>query len=86
MKKKVIIIAAIVVAAVVLFTPVPTFYKDGGSKVFRSLTYTVYSYNRIVDAREANKKGVRIEIFGIKVFDNFNEDGEVCLKSDQPKG
>lgn len=96
MKKKIIIGIVIVLAAVILLAPIPVFYKDGGSKVFKSLTYTVYKYHKLpivhidengnpLSGDSGYRSGLRVEIFGIKVFDNYNdrysENGEVYLKS-----
>lgn len=96
MKKKKIVIGIIVAAIIlVLLTPMPPMvFKDGGSKVYKSLTYTVYKYHKLpvilidengnsVNGDPGYRDGLRVEIFGIEVFDNYNdrysEDGEIYL-------
>ena len=79
MKKKVIktLVCAVVAVIVVLLLPVPVMLKDGGSIVFKSLTYTVYKKHSlniaVLDADYVENRylvGYTVEIFGKKVFDN----------------
>ena len=46
-KKRIIIGVVIVLAAVILLTPFKLHLRDGGSKVYKALTYKVYKYHRI---------------------------------------
>ena len=88
-KKKIIIGIVIALAAVILLTPMPAIVvKDGGSRVYKALTYKVYKYHSLPpiilvdeDGNPVNGdpeyrdglRGLRVEVLGIKVFDNFND-------------
>ena len=96
-KREIVIRIVTAVIILVLLTPMPPMrYKDGGSRVYKSLTYTVYKYHKLpvvlcddngipIDGDTGYRKGLRVEVFGIKIFDNYNdlysENGEVYLKS-----
>ena len=75
-----------VLAAVILFVPFKLHVRDGGSKVYKALTYKVYKYHRInaVEPYESDDemiaaglepflKGTRVEILGIGVYDDYND-------------
>ena len=87
MKKKIIIGIVIVLAAVILLAPMPAIVvRDGGSRVYKALTYKVYKYHKfnavwsyesdeemIEAGLEPVLKGTRVEILGIKIYDDFND-------------
>lgn len=96
-KKRIIIGVVIVLAAVILLTPIRHYYRDGGSRVYKAITYTVYTYHKsngtppymteeemIAAGLEPFLTGTRVEVLGIKVYDDYNdrysENGEIYLK------
>ena len=72
MKRKITIIIAVILA-LLLLTPVPIRYKDGGSVQYKAVLYSVYDIYRInpdMDSEDMYIEGTIIKILGIKVYDN----------------
>lgn len=76
MKKrhKIILIMAVIIGILLLF-PICLRLKDGGSKVYRSITgiYEIQDWKQMGYTEEAGatiKKGITVKVLGIKVFDN----------------
>lgn len=59
MKRKIVIAVIIVVALAILFTPARIQLRDGGSVVYKAITYSVTKY------RNYETRGWKIVIFGI---------------------
>lgn len=75
-KRKIVLCIVIAVVIIISLIPFKLGIKDGGSVIYRSLTYKVYKYHRGTGERV----GTRVEIFGIGVYDNYNEPGKIYLK------
>lgn len=72
MKRKITIIIAVILA-LLLLTPVPIRYDDGGSVQYKAVLYSVYDIYRInpdMDSEDMYIEGTIIKILGIKVYDN----------------
>ena len=72
MKKK-IILGICILLAIILLVPFPLHYKDGGTIEYKAILYSVYDVHAINPDPKSNQDyldGIRIEIFGIEVFDN----------------
>lgn len=76
-KSKIIIIVAVAVILLILFVPVRIVLKDGGSKVYRAVTYEVTRYNRWSVAlgedglpTSIRLNGWRIKILGFTLYDD----------------
>ena len=55
MKKKKIIIFAIILILIIPFVPIPAgSFDDGGSRMYRSLTYTAVAWNRLYSEVDEN--------------------------------
>ena len=61
MKKKILIV--IIVLLAVLFFPIPTTYKDGGTKTYTSLTYKYIKWNKMMDIDEPDYTGTSLYLF-----------------------
>lgn len=73
MKKKTKVIIVVLILLVLLI-PIPTRYKDGGSVRYRAVLYDVTKYHQIdLEFKTGFREGWTIKVFGISVFDNFNE-------------
>ena len=56
MKKKKIIIFAIILILIIPFVPIPAgSFDDGGSRMYRSLTYTAVAWNRLYSEEDENE-------------------------------
>ncbi len=56
MKKKKIIIFAIILILIIPFVPIPAgSFDDGGSRMYRSLTYTAVAWNRLYSKEDENE-------------------------------
>ena len=56
-KTKLIISAILVCVLLVLFVPIPTgTYKDGGTRMYTSLTYKIVKWRVLVDAENTYEK------------------------------
>ena len=57
------ILAAIIVILIILFTPIPRHWKDGGTSTYEALAYRVvdYSHNEFVYPKEMQR--VHVQIF-----------------------
>lgn len=74
----------IVLALVILLTPVRFDRKDGGTKYYLALLYSVYDYNQAWlnfyrntetnELRWSTLKGIEVGILGFKVYDGTWED------------
>lgn len=70
MKKRIIIL---IILAIVLLTPYPIQYKDGGSVEFRALIYSVTKIHSLETNSNSTREyveGIEIEILGFKVYSN----------------
>ena len=77
-------IVLIVLALVILLTPVRFDRKDGGTKHYLALLYSVYDYNQAWlnfyrntetnELRWSTLKGIEVGILGFKVYDGTWED------------
>ena len=55
MKKNKIIIFAIILILIIPFVPIPAgSFDDGGSRMYRSLTYTAVAWNRLYSEEDEN--------------------------------
>jgi hypothetical protein len=79
MKKKKIII--LTVLFLFLLIPIPVTYKDGGTKKYTALLYSVYDVHRLKKVENQNEneivqfeyvEGTIIKILGIEVYNNTN--------------
>lgn len=73
--KKMLKIAIIVILVILILIPIVPYridmYKDGGSRVFTSLTYEICRYHKLVDSNGIGYfNGWRIEILGKIVRDD----------------
>lgn len=72
MKKKIII----AVILLILLFPIKFNIRDGGSKGYKALAYTITRVHKLVPESETNeyvkpyKDGWEIKLFGFKIFDN----------------
>ena len=70
-------IAAVIIFFVVLLFPVRYQLKDGGTIVYKSLTYSVEKVHSLTLMSEMQKtgkmynEGVRIELFGVEVYEKI---------------
>lgn len=76
-KSKTFIVIAVVAVLLILLVPVRFVLKDGGSKVYRAVTYEVTRYNRICEAlgedglpTSIRLRGWRIKILGFTLYDD----------------
>lgn len=67
MKRKIVIAVIIVVALAILFTPARIQLRDGGSVVYKAITYSVTKY------RNYETRVWKIVIFGITLRDDLEE-------------
>ena len=76
MKKKTIMrICALLL--VILLIPIPFHLKDGGTVIYRAITYSVEVVHRLnpdIDSEQAFLEGTIIKIFGIEVFNSFGQE------------
>ncbi len=72
MKRKITIIIAVILA-LLLLTPVPIRYDDGGSVQYKAVLYSVYDIHRInpdMDTEDMYIEGIIIKVLGMKVYDS----------------
>ncbi len=71
MKKKIIIISIIITLLVLLF-PIKNQLKDGGSIIYKSLTYEIeYVHSlKIVQDEKMYNEGLIIKILGLEIYNN----------------
>lgn len=69
MKKKSVLIIIIIIALILLI-PIPMRLKDGGSIKFQALLYSVTKYHKLDHVANGYVDGIRIEILGMKLYDN----------------
>lgn len=88
-KKKIMIGVLILLVGMLLFLPIPTRYKDGGSIEYKALTYKITKYNSLDNHYKSGyKKGLEIEILGKTIYknmesptiENYNETMERIVK------
>lgn len=70
MKKKSVLIIIIIIALILLI-PIPMRLKDGGSIKFQALLYSVTKYHKLDHVANGYLDGIRIEILGMKLYDNI---------------
>ena len=73
MKKKIIIISVIVSILVILFIPISTTYKDGGTTVYSALTYKIVNWNRLVNGEYYTNTSVYFFPNNFKSYDELWE-------------
>lgn len=64
-----------ILLALVLFVPIPMQLKDGGTVVYKAITYEVRDVHSLTSAEEAENgkeynEGIIVKIFGMEVFNN----------------
>ena len=70
MNKKVLIFGVIIVLLVLLI-PIPHRLKDGGTVVYKAITYKVLKVHRLDENSETGyRDGLIVEILGFKVYNN----------------
>ena len=70
MNKKLLIFGVIIVLLVLLI-PIPHRLKDGGTVVYKAITYKVLKVHRLDENSETGyRDGLIVEILGFKVYDN----------------
>ncbi len=64
-KKRIMIICSVLILiAMILFLPIPTGkYDDGGTRTYRSLTYTIVAWNRYISEVDENGKTVKMDVY-----------------------
>lgn len=75
------ILIGIAIALLVLLVPVPSYYKDGGTKQYNAILYSVTKYHAYLDGETIDGKvvekgfhvGTEIRILGITVYDNTHD-------------
>ena len=82
-RKRTLIVLAIL-AALILLTPIPYTIKDGGTKHYSAILYSVYDYHALWmhyyrntetnELRYSILRGIEVDILGIKVYDGTWED------------
>ena len=72
--KKVIITCLLIVLLLPL--PFPFELKDGGSKEFHALTWSVIKYHRLADEPEQFEVGIGVKICGFEVYKNTHFEKE----------
>jgi len=82
-RKRTLIVLAIL-AALILLTPIPYTIKDGGTKHYSAILYSVYDYHarwmhyyrntETNELRDSILRGIEVDILGIKVYDGTWED------------
>ncbi len=73
-KKKWLVVTAVIMILLVLLTPIPIYWKDGGSVTFKSLTYEVTKIHQLPsDIDEPFIEGLEVKILGITVYRETNE-------------
>lgn len=73
-KKKIVRICALLLA--VLLIPVPLSVKDGGTIIYHAIAYSVEVVHRLnpdMDSEQEFLEGTIIKIFGIEVFNSFEQ-------------
>ncbi len=71
MNKKLLILGGMIVLLVLLI-PIPYHLKDGGTVVYKAITYKVLKVHRLdEDSETGYKDGLIIEILGFKIYDNI---------------
>ena len=72
MKRKIIVAVICFFVLALLLFPVKQYLKDGGTVVYRSLTYSVHKVHAISDGQNGKDywEGTIIEILGIPVYDD----------------
>ena len=75
MNKRKHIKAIIIVVIIILFIPIPIFYKDGGTVEYRAIVYDITRYHQEDSSLPTfgYRKGWKIELFGLEVYDSFNK-------------
>lgn len=82
MKKKVII-AIIIVLLIILLFPIKRVFRDGGSKEYRALLYSISKIHRYVPESEVNEyvkpyeDGVIIKVLGIELYNTVETNAYV---------
>ena len=70
MNKKLLIFGVIIVLLVLLI-PIPHRLKDGGTVVYKAITYKVLKVHRLDENSETGyRDGLIVEILGFKVYNN----------------
>lgn len=70
MNKKLLILGVIIVLLVLLI-PIPHRLKDGGTVVYKAITYKVLKVHRLDENSETGyKDGLIIQILGLEVYNN----------------
>ena len=59
----------IVVISLILLTPVPMRYKDGGTVCYQAILYSVTNYHAMRTVEEFDI-GIEIKTFGITIYEN----------------
>ena len=85
MKKKIIVICLIVFTFTILFIPIPSKMKDGGTIHYNAIIYDIYDVHRVTSPLEWNDaiggneyiEGTIIKILGFEVYNNTNSRIEV---------
>lgn len=76
MNKK-IKIGILILLAIILLTPIPTYYKDGGTVEYRAILYGVTDVHTMATEEDVAKgigfyEGIIIRILFFEVFNNVN--------------
>ncbi len=72
MKKKVIIVI-IILTLLILLVPIPMHLRDGGTVIYKALTYKISKVHRLTgNTEKMYEDGTIIEILGLKLYDNVN--------------
>lgn len=70
MNKKLIILGVIIVL-LVLLVPIPHHLKDGGTIVYKAITYKVLKVHRLdLNSETGYREGGIVEILGFEVYNN----------------
>ncbi len=73
-KEKRVLAAAMIVVLLVLLTPIPIRWKDGGSVSFKSLVYEVTKIHQLPsNLDDPYIEGLEVKILGITVYRETNE-------------
>ena len=80
MKKKIIIVCIIVIL-MILVIPRKTMLWDGGTVEYKSLLYKITNYHKLDESSKSGyNDGVKIEILGFTIYNNFVEKQELTNK------
>ncbi len=73
-KQKILVFTAIIAVLLVLLTPIPIYWKDGGSVTFKSLVYEVTRIHQLpADIDAPYIEGLEVKILGMIVYRETNE-------------